>query len=423
MPEFNYLGVNSKGKTLSGNVVADSLKEARQNLRSNGLTPLKLELSDSDSLVQSTRTAGKKVSRKEVESSRIKGFVKGGSKGEKVGLEFLKRLVELHGSGMPVADAVKLLNQRLSDPVQKEIAGFLWRELAEGRTLSRAMRQLPQFFSESSTFVIEAGEATGNVSPILRKIISYLEEKREIRSKVLSSMSYPIFVCLMAFGVVLFFLFFLLEKIESMLDSLGGELNLMSKILINGSEMLLTIGPFILVAAILFLGGVLQWSKTEKGGVSLDRSLLRLPLFGKIFFMSELFQLSNLLSALIWSGIGLTENLRLCERTIKNRYMRSQFRAARALVNEGKSLPDALRRFKFMPLMQLDIIEVGEKTGNLGNSVEDACKAFREDLTKRIKAMTTLVSGAALGFAFSLVALVAISIVTSIFQVSKTMTF
>ena len=69
--------------------------------------------------------------------------------------------------------------------------------------------------------------------------------------------------------------------------------------------------------------------------------------------------------------------------------MRSQFRAARALVNEGKSLPDALRRFKFMPLMQLDIIEVGEKTGNLGNSVEDACKAFREDLTKRIKAMTT----------------------------------
>ena len=75
-----------------------------------------------------------------------------------------------------------------------------------------------------------------------------------------------------------------------MLDSLGGELNLMSKILINGSEMLLTIGPFsILVAAILFIGGVLQWSKTEKGGVSLDRSLLRLPLFGKIFFMSELF--------------------------------------------------------------------------------------------------------------------------------------
>lgn len=423
MPEFNYLAVNSKGKTIQGNLEADNLKDARSTLREEGLTPLKLQVSD---LAVASSKASKKSNAKqskETKPSLVKSFSKGSSKGEKVGLEFLKRLVELHASGMPVADAVKLLNHRLSDPVQKEIAGFLWKELAEGRTLSRAMRQLPQFFSESSSFVIEAGEATGNVSPILKKIISYLEEKREIRSKVTSSMSYPIFVCLMAFGVVLFFLFFLLEKIEDMLDSLGGELNLMSKILINGSEALLTIGPFVVVVLIIIFGLLMQWKKTEKGGVSLDRSLLKTPMFGKILYMSELFQLSNLLSALMWSGIGLTENLRLCERTIKNKHMRLQFRSARALVNEGKSLPDALRKFKFMPLMQLDIIEVGEKTGNLGNSMEDASKAFREDLTKRIKSMTTLVSGAALGFAFSLVALVAISIVTSIFQVSKTMTF
>ena len=78
-------------------------------------------------------------------------------KERKVGLEFLKRLLELHSSGMPIADAVKLLNQRLSDPGQKEIAGVLWKELAEGRTLS-AMRNLPEYFSESSSFVIEGLE-------------------------------------------------------------------------------------------------------------------------------------------------------------------------------------------------------------------------------------------------------------------------
>lgn len=423
MPEFSYLAVDAKGKTTQGIIEAGTLKDARSSLRQEGLTLLKIQLSDSSVSDSKSGKKGNKNQNKDVKASLAKTFTKGSSKGEKVGLEFLKRLVELHASGMPVADAVKLLNHRLSDPVQKEIAGFLWKELVEGRTLSRAMRQLPQFFSESSSFVIEAGEATGNVSPILKKIISYLEEKREIRSKVTSSMSYPIFVCLMAFGVVLFFLFFLLERIEDMLDSLGGELNLMSKVLINGSEALLTVGPFLVVGVVIALGIILQWSKTEKGGVSLDRSLLKMPMFGKIIYMSELFQLSNLLSALMWSGIGLTENLRLCERTIKNKHMRNQFRSARALVNEGKSLPDALRKFKFMPLMQLDIIEVGEKTGNLGNSMEDASRAFREDLTHRIKSMTTLVSGAALGFAFSLVALVAISIVTSIFQVSKTMTF
>ena len=130
----------------------------------------------------------------------------------------------------------------------------------------------------------------------------------------------------------------------------------MARVLINGSNWVLTMGPFIVVAVLVAGGAVLQWRKTEKGGMAFDQSLLKLPLFGQIIYLSELFQLASLLSTLIWSGIGLTENLRLCEKTIKNRFIRSRFRSARALVNEGKSLPDALRKFKLMPLMQLDIL-------------------------------------------------------------------
>lgn len=417
MSEFKYQAINPKGKTVSGVIDATSERDARKKLRAAKLTLLKF-----------TNIRGgnsKKESKSKKRSSLFKSGVvrKGSAKGEKLGLEFLKRLNELHGSGMPVADSVKLLNLRLSDPYQKEIAGTLWRELAEGRTLSKAMRLLPQYFSESSTFVIEAGEATGNLTPILEKIISHLEEKREIRSKVVGSMTYPIFVGLVAIGVVLFFLFFLLPQIQEMLDSLGGELNFMAKILINGSNILLTTGPFILIGLLLGLGTILRWNKSQKGGLMLDKGILQIPLFGNILYLSEMFQLSSLLSTLIASGIGMTENLRLCEKTIKNRFLRSQFRSARALVNEGKSLPDSLRKFKIMPLMQLDVIEVGEKTGNLGNSMEDTSRAFRDQLTKRIKVMTTLVSGGALGFAFSLVALVAISIVTSIFQVSKSISY
>ena len=418
MRDFNYVAINKQGKSTSGVLSANSSKEAKEFLLSEGLTPLKLKVTGK----QESKKVKAKSSTNRLKQ-RGKKIGKGSRKGELLGLEFLKRLHELHSSGMPIAESVKLLNLRLSDPSQKEIAGEIWRELAEGRTLSRAMRLLPQYFSESSTFVVEAGEATGNLAPILAKIISHLEEKREIRAKVLGSMTYPVFVGMVAFGVVLFFLFFLLPQIQQMLDSLGGELNLMAKILINGSNLVLTIGPFFLIGLAIGLGALYRWSKSDKGGILFDQSLLKLPLFGEIFYLSEMFQLSSLLSTLIWSGIGLTENLRLCEKTIRNRFLRNQFRSARALVNEGKSLPDSLRKFKFMPLMQLDVIEVGEKTGNLGNSMEDTSSSFREKLTKKIKIMTTLVSGAALGFAFSLVAIVAISIVTSIFQVSKQISF
>ena len=421
MAKFKYIAIDSKGKTLPGDIAASDSKQARQKIKQKGLTPLQITSLSGSNLDKEKSKKKKSLQSKTKASNESRKVTRG--KGEKIGLEFLKRLLELHSSGMPVADAVKLLNQRLSDPSQKEIAGVLWKELAEGKTLSRAMRNLPEYFSESSSFVIEAGEATGNVSPILKKIISHLEEKREIRSKVLGSMAYPVFVGLIAFGVVLFFLFFLLPQIEEMLASLGGELNLMAKVLINGSNWVLAVGPFIFIGLLIASGTVIQWRKTEKGGMTFDQTMLKLPIFGNIIYLSEMFQLASLLSTLIWSGIGLTENLRLCEKTIRNRHIRSRFRSARALVNEGKSLPEALRKFKLMPLMQLDILEVGEKTGNLGNSMEDSSNSFREQLTKKIKTMTTLVSGGALGFAFSLVALVAISIVSSIFQVSKSISY
>lgn len=416
MAKFKYVAIDLKGKSLAGEVEADDLKKAKQLIRAEGITPLKV-----------TKVGGSEKKSKPVSSMPLgktndpskPGSRKLGAKGEAIGLDFLKRLMELHGSGMPVADSVKLLNQRLSDPKLKDVARFLWKELAEGRTLSRAMRALPQYFSESSTFVIEAGEATGNVGPILKKIIVYLEEKREIRSKVLTSMAYPCFVGLVAFGVVVFFIKVLLPQIKSMLDKMGGEMNFLAKLLIDSSDFVKNFGPFVLIGLIISLAVAHNWRKTEKGGMSVDRAILKIPLFGNILYLSQMFQLTSLLSTLIWSGIGLTENLRLCEKTITNRFLRDRFRSARALVNEGKALPEALRKFKFLPLIQLDILEVGEKTGNLGNSMEDISNAFREQLTKRIKVMTTLVSGAALGFAFSLVALVAIAIVTSIFEVSK----
>jgi len=416
MSDFNYTGIDARGKTKSGQVSAKDKRSARTHIQKLGISVL--------TLTSASTNGQENISKSPKKGLSLKGKIltptsKFGSKGEKIGLEFLKRLLELHGSGMPVADAVRLLNQRLSDPQQRALAGLLWRELSEGRTLSRAMREQKAYFSESSTFVIEAGEATGNLAPILKKIVSHLEEKREIKSKVIGGMTYPIFVCLVALGVVLFFLFFLLPQIEEMLASLGGELNFMARMLIDGSNFVLLVGPFIVGIMLLGLGIIVQWSKSENGGQKLDRGMLNIPLFGKILSLSELFQLSSLLATLMWSGIGLTENLRLCEKTIKNRFLRNSFRSARVMVNEGKSLPEALRKFNLMPLMQLDVIEVGERTGNLGNSMDDVSKTFRNQLTKRIKSMTTLVSGLALGFAFSLVALVAISIVTSIFQVSK----
>ena len=428
MPVFHYLAIDSRGRTIPGELEADDRRSVRSHLRGKGLTPVEVRTKGGSAEGVKAKANSRKGnavgSKSDANGSDTprKSFSLGGSN-EKIGLEFMKRLLELHGSGMPVADSVKLLHQRLSDPQQKEIAGNLWRELSEGRSLARAMRLMPDYFGESTSYVIEAGEATGSVAPILRRIIGYIEEKREIRSKVLGSMAYPSFIGFIAFGVVLFFLFFLLPQIQDMLDSLGGELNFMAKALITGSNLVMTFGPFAVVFLLIGAFSVRQWNKTEGGGITISRVMLRIPLIGRILYYSELFQLNSLVGTLVTSGIGLTENLRLSERTIKNLSFRLKFRSARALVNEGKSLPDALRKFDFMPAMQLDVMDVGERTGNLAHSLEEIANSFRTELSRRIKRMTTIVTAGALGFAFGLVALVAVSIVTSIFQVSNSITF
>ena len=123
MAKFKYVAIDSKGKTLSGEIAANDSKQARQKIRQKGFTPLQIKSVSGGVLEKDKKKTKKITSSKKKAFNETKKGVRG--KGEKIGLEFLKRLLELHSSGMPVADAVKLLNQRLSDPGQKEIAGVL----------------------------------------------------------------------------------------------------------------------------------------------------------------------------------------------------------------------------------------------------------------------------------------------------------
>ena len=181
-------------------------------------------------------------------------------------------------------------------------------------------------------------------------------------------------------------------------------MNLSAKLLINGSELLIKMGPFLIAGTGVLAFGLYQWSRTEKGKIQLSIVLLQIPLLGRILYYSGLFQIASLMETLISSGIGLTENLRLVERTVGNENMRRNFHLARVAVTEGKSLPDAFRQHKVMPIIQLDILDVGEKTGKLGHSLGEIANAYRNELSRRIKRMTNIVSGGA-GGALSAMAL------------------
>lgn len=426
MPNFEYSARNTSGDLIQSSLLASDRKSALIELKKLGLSPIRLKACESELQTKPTllenllnRFKKNKDTAHVNGSSNMGGSVS--SKGEAVGLNLIKRLYELHKSGMPIGDAIRILQNRSSVREQKVLASSLWRDLSEGIPLAKAMSKRSKYFSTSICHVIQAGEATGHLAPILNKVIAYLEEKQAIRKKMIASMIYPSFVSSVAILVVILFLTVLLPQIESMLDRLGGEMTWSARILIDGSNLLIQLGPFLLIAAILVAFGVKQWKSTLKGAVFLDALYLKIPLVGQIIYYSNLYQTGNLIATLLQSGINTTETLQLTEKTIENHSLKEKFTIAKTQVNEGVSITQAFRIQKFMPDMALDILGVGEDTGDLANSMEEVTNGFKDQLTNRLSQMTTLVSSLALGFAFSLVTLIAIGIVTSIFQVSKTL--
>tara|TARA_B100001778_G_C18390548_1_gene539551 strand:- start:93 stop:803 length:711 start_codon:yes stop_codon:yes gene_type:complete len=234
-------------------------------------------------------------------------------------------------------------------------------------------------------------------------------------------MAYPSFVSAVAILVVILFLSVLLPQIQGMLERLGGEMTWSARLLIDGSNLMIQLGPFLVFCLIFTIIGLGKWKTKPQGRLFIDKFSLKMPLIGKIIYYSNLHQTGNLVATLLQSGINTTETLQLTEKTIENTTLRAKFVKAKDQINEGVSITQAFRAQNFMPAIALDILAVGEDTGNLASSMEEINQGFKEELSRRLNQLTTLVSSLALGFAFSLVTLIAIGIVTSVFQVSKTL--
>lgn len=417
MPRYAYKALDSTGRQVTGQAESTDRKRLLQQLAQNGLKPVSVEtigeqVAPDEEIEKSDffRETGKRSSFLRVRKSR-----------SGVSLEFLKRLLVLLSSGMSLGDAVSLLSRRLSDPQMQELCESIWKRLSEGQTLASSMRQHGNIFSASTIHLVEAGETSGNLIPVLERIVAYLEESREVRKRLVSNLSYPAFVLSTAVVVVIILLTFLLPRIQDMLDQLGGELPLITKILITGSEATITFGPFVLAGIVALVLGTRQWRRSASGKRQTDYWLLRTPIIGRIYLYSNIYATTNLMSTLLGSGINTTETLRLVERTISNVILRGKFALARKQIQEGVSMATAIQRVHYMPALAMDILTVGENTGNIVTSLNDINRIYREELTKSLNILTTTTVAVALGGAITLVAIIAISVVFSVLSVSQSL--
>jgi type II secretory pathway component PulF len=426
MPTFTYRAVDKTGKNVAGELDATDRKSVIRSLAAKGLTPMSIESKvDAAAAAQdafdashdffsqeNAAEAGKPKKKKLFQMAKSKNAI---------ALNFLQNLLMLLQSGLSLGDSLRLLHSRVGDPQQKELAGALWKKISEGRTLSAAMGEFPQYFKESHCQLVAAGEASGKLPTVLERIVAYLEETSELKKKLVAGMAYPCFIVLFALVIVVFFLTFLLPRVKTMIETMGGHMQFFARVLIFAAEITVYAGPFIIVGAIIAIVALLNWRKTTPGRLATDGWLLRLPIFGQLYLHNHILQTTSLLSTLLDSGVNTPEALKLVERTVNNTILRARYATIRRMIQEGSSLSNAFRKMRIMPDIDVDILTVGENTGNISSSLKRIYEVHRNEMARSMGAVTVVLSSAALFVAFAMVAMIALSIVMSVLDISHSM--
>ena len=416
MPRFAYSGRDRGGQAVSAELEAPSRRDALRILGARGLRVAAInELAAGAAPKAAAGTAAVKPGANRVTRS-------GGARApaRRECLPFLESLHDLATSGLSAGEAVRLLSVRIKEPRLRTLSAGIWERISEGAPLSRAMAAYPEVFESSITNLIQAGEATGSLNETLARLIAHLTEQRELRRQLLAALAYPIFMVVVAGGVILFFLLFLLPRLKTLLTSLGGQMPASTQLLISLSEFVLSpYGVAAAVAAVVGISSFLGWRQTAAGRATTDAWLLRLPLTGPFIVAQTVLAFAQTLSVLLENGITAAEALRMTEKQISNTVHREAFATATARVLEGEALSVALARTGCFPDLVLDRLAVGENTGNVVPSLKQIAAAYQKQISNQLNLFTKVIASGVLMAVFIFVGFIAFAIVSAVFQVSS----
>ncbi len=412
MARFAYSARDRAGQSVSNELDAPSRKDALRLLTARGL-----QVATVTELQAGPVGKGGKATAKRAPKSAARLAAQAPRRSER--LPFLESLHDLTSSGLSAGEAVRLLSTRIKEPRLRTLCAGVWERISEGAPLSRALGNYPEVFDNGTVNLIQAGEATGSLNDTLARLIAHLVEQRELRSQLMSALAYPVFMVFVSGGVILFFLTFLLPRLQTLLSSLGGKMPTSTKLLIGASNFALSIwGIMAVVAVVIGITSFLAWRQTPAGRAQTDAWLLKLPLIGPFIVAQTVLSFSQTLSVLLENGITASEALRMTEKQIANEVHREAFKTATGRVLEGESLSVAMMRTGCFPDLVLDRLAIGENTGNVVPSLKQIAQAYQKIITSQLNVFTKIVAGVVLGGVFTFVGFIAFAIVSAVFQVS-----
>lgn len=304
---------------------------------------------------------------------------------------FTRQLQVLVNSGIPLIQSLDILIEQVMPGTLKNVLLGMKERVSRGSYLWEALAAYPNAFPRLYVSLIKAGESSGSLDAILKRLSRYLEDNERLRKQVKGAMMYPIIVVCIGALVVAILLIFVIPKFEEMLKQNGKELPGPTKIVIMASHFLANNWWIILggMAATSYI--FTRYHKTEEGRKTIDRIVYRLPLFGTLTSKSGIARFCRTLQTLLMAGVSLLEAIEICKTTIGNVVLEEATGEIKKAVEQGISLGAALAKSPIFPKMTAQMIQVGESTGNLDKMLEKIADFFETDVESLVSGMSKMI--------------------------------
>jgi type II secretory pathway component PulF len=422
MPQFAYKARRRTGETVSGLLEVADRSAALAQIERLGLYPIAVDASKAgvSKAAAAEKSAGEKRDFKALLPPAIRNYLNRPKSPKLQELAtFTQQLSNLLNSGMPLTVALNSMTHLESKGIPAEVSRQLKQEVMEGRSLSDAMGKQPHVFSALYINMVRAGEQSGALVEVLRRLADHFERFAEVQTKFTSALIYPAFV--MGTGAVIMFLFMtkMLPTFMSIFDGMNIQLPLPTRILMAISNLFSHWWWAMILAGLLAFFLFKRFQSSEEGKLKIDRWKMTAPVIGKAMRLNLFGQFARTLSTLLENGVPVLTALQITEQIVPNRIIKQAIATTRTEVTDGKTLAQPLARSKIFPQLMVDLLKIGEDTGNVPGALKNIADTYESELAIALKVMTNLIEPVMIVCMACMVAFLLVSVLSAMFAMTS----
>jgi len=384
MATFVFQALNHEGQQIKDEVDASSSEEAITKIREMGLFPTQVKEKGARKKIGLGAQAKKKKS-KTLTIGRVK---------TKQLTQFTRQLSTLQDAGLPIVRSIRILEGQMKPSLLKNVLIDTADDVEGGATLSEAMARHPRAFDRLYVNMIKAGEAGGVLDTILQRLADFMEKSQRLKKKIVSAMVYPCVVVSVALSIVVFVMVRIVPQFQKMFAEFGVELPWITMKLIHMSQWMRANWLVMAIAPIAF---IIVWKLvrlTNAGRYAQDRFKLMIPIFGLIINKTVISRFARTLGTLITSGVPILEALNIVRETAGNEVIARAIGKVHDSIREGESIAEPLRQSRVVDAMVVNMIDVGEETGDLDKMLIKVADVYDEDVDSMVQGMVSLLEPA-----------------------------